>query len=128
MSSNQLAFGVLGLACMAAAAGGGYLATRQNSVPAPVAAQTAAGTPIAASGVSTPAAAPSRPVQETEAIVGDSKGSTPTAKPASRAIRRKWKTAWTLASRATFASAIALRFLPARALSDRCHSSSAAAN
>ena len=41
MSSNQLAFGVLGLACMAAAAGGGYLATRQNSVPAPVAAQTA---------------------------------------------------------------------------------------
>jgi hypothetical protein len=82
MSSNQIAFGVLGLACIAAAAGGGYLATRQNSVPAPVAAQTAAGTPIAASGVSTPAAAPSRPVQETEAIVGDSKGSTPTAKPA----------------------------------------------
>ena len=62
MSSNRLAFAALGLACIAAAAGGGYLASRQNAVPAPVAAR------------STPAPAPApalTPVQETEAVVGD---------------------------------------------------------
>jgi hypothetical protein len=59
MLSNRLAFAVLGLACIAAAAGGGYLASRQNAVPAPAAAMT------------TTPAAPTAPVQETEAIVGD---------------------------------------------------------
>ena len=65
MSSNRLAFAALGLACIAAAAGGGYLASRQNAVPAPV---VASSTPAPA-----PAAAvtPERPVQETEAVVGD---------------------------------------------------------
>jgi hypothetical protein len=38
MFSNRLAFIVLGGACMAAAAGGGYLAMRQNTLPAPAAA------------------------------------------------------------------------------------------
>jgi type IV secretory pathway VirB10-like protein len=69
MLSNRLAFAALATACMAAAAGGGYLASRQNAVPAPVAATSAPG----------PAAAPApasagpaeRPVQETEGVVGD---------------------------------------------------------
>jgi len=73
--SNRLAFAALGLACIMAAAGGGYLATRQNAVPVPAAAQ---GNTSAASAV--PAAQPpavanpakdAREVQETEAVVGD---------------------------------------------------------
>ena len=49
MLSNRLAFAVLATACIAAAAGGGYLATRQNAVPAPASAQgqTAQATPPA---------------------------------------------------------------------------------
>jgi hypothetical protein len=66
MFSNRLAFAALGAACIAAAAGGGYLASRQNAVPAPV----------AASSMTLPAPAPAaltpeRPVQETEAVVSD---------------------------------------------------------
>jgi hypothetical protein len=60
---------------MTAAAGGGYLATRQNTVPTPAAAQTApiAATPAASTPASATSAAPTpdRPVQETEAVVGD---------------------------------------------------------
>ena len=41
MLSNRFAFAVLAAACIAAAAGGGYLASRQNAVPAPASAQTA---------------------------------------------------------------------------------------
>src|SRR5262245_41627680 len=73
MLSNRLAFAALGAACIAAAAGGGYLASRQNAVPASV----------AASAPAAPAAAPSapltaeKPVQETEAIVSE-----PAVKPA----------------------------------------------
>lgn len=61
MFSNRLAFAVLSAACIAAAAGGGYLASRQNAVPAPAAAMTAPLAPAASDG----------PVQETEAVVGD---------------------------------------------------------
>jgi hypothetical protein len=76
MLSNRLAFAALGIACVAAAAGGGYLASRQNAVPAPVAA------------ISQPALAPTpslattaeRPVQETEAVVNDA-ARTPAAAP-----------------------------------------------
>jgi len=65
--SNRMAFGVLAVACMAAAAGGGYLATRQNAVPTPAAAQV----PVTQSApAASPAASPA-PVQETEAVVGD---------------------------------------------------------
>ena len=39
MFSNRLAFLALAAACVAAAAGGGYIATRQNAVPAPASAQ-----------------------------------------------------------------------------------------
>ena len=66
MLSNRLAFAALAVACIAAAAGGGYLASRQNAVPAPAAAQVEAP-------ASDAAVAPARPVQETEAIVGDAK-------------------------------------------------------
>jgi hypothetical protein len=70
MLSNKLAFAALATACLAAAAGGGYLASRQNAVPAPVAA-TSAPAPLAAA---TPSSAPGpaeRPVQETEGVIGD---------------------------------------------------------
>ena len=69
MLSNKLAFAALAVACIAAAAGGGYLASRQNAVPAPAAAQTQPTAPVAA--VAPAPAAAERPVQETESVVGD---------------------------------------------------------
>ena len=72
MLSNKLAFAALAVACIAAAAGGGYLASRQNSVPVPAAAQTQAAAPVApAPAAPAPTAAAERPVQETEAVVAD---------------------------------------------------------
>jgi type IV secretory pathway VirB10-like protein len=70
MFSNRLAFAALGVACVAAAAGGSYLATRHNvgDVAAPPAQAAAAPAPA------------SQPVQETEAIVGDT--AKPSAAPA----------------------------------------------
>ena len=85
MSSNRLAFAALGLACIASAAGGGYLATRQNTVPTPAAAMSpaVAVTPAAAPVAPAPATvAPERSVQETEAVVADTaKKSTVAPKP-----------------------------------------------
>ena len=60
MLSNRIAFALLAVACLGAAAGGGYLASRQNVTPTPVA---AAGAPVSAASPAT------RPVQETEALV-----------------------------------------------------------
>ena len=61
MFSKPLAVGVLGLACVSAAAGGAYVAARHNE-PAPIAATPAAATePVAAA-----------PVQDTEAVVSPS--------------------------------------------------------
>jgi hypothetical protein len=85
MLSNRLVFAALAIACIGAAAGGGYLATRQNTVPTPASAQTtvtgapdaaqpAAATVAPAPGVTAPEA---RPVQETEGIVGDASRRTP---------------------------------------------------
>jgi type IV secretory pathway VirB10-like protein len=63
MLSNRLALAAVGLTCVAAAAGGGYLASRHDVQPAPA---VAAAEPV-------PAAAPSAPaVQETEAVVAPS--------------------------------------------------------
>jgi hypothetical protein len=62
MLSNRLAFAALAVACIAAAAGGSYVASRQNVAPS---AATASGTRVAE------ASSPSTPVQETEAVVGD---------------------------------------------------------
>jgi len=42
MISNRLAFAALGIACVAAAAGGGYLATRDNAANSPVTSSTPA--------------------------------------------------------------------------------------
>src|SRR5580765_6283108 len=92
MFSNRLAVAVLGVACITAAAGGGYFAARQNAVPTPAAAQgqtaEAPLTPVAD-------ASASRPVQETEALVGDAVKSAPAPAPvaapppfASRSSRR----------------------------------------
>jgi type IV secretory pathway VirB10-like protein len=78
MLSNRLAFAALAVGCLGAAAGGGYLASRQNAVPAPVAAQAQ---PPAA--IAQPVAP--LPVQETEAVVGDAAARptpAPTAAPA----------------------------------------------
>jgi hypothetical protein len=61
MFSNRLAFAALGLACVAAAGGGSYLATHQSASPA--------AEPTAV--VAAPETAPPAPVQETEALVGD---------------------------------------------------------
>lgn len=81
MLSNRLAVAALGVACIAAAAGGGYLATRQNSVPTPAAAAPLASLVPAVTTPERPATTPERPapaVQETEAVVGDAKtGSAP---------------------------------------------------
>jgi hypothetical protein len=70
MFANRLAFAALAVACIGAAAGGGYLASRQNS------------TPVAAAAVNAPGSTTSstaKPVQETEAIVGDTTADAPPA-------------------------------------------------
>src|SRR2546423_743146 len=85
MLSNRLAFAALAVACIGAAAGGGYLATRQNAVPAPVAAQ-AQPQPIA----SAPAPA-AQPVQETEGVVGDTAAKPAAAAPAAKPAPQKRK-------------------------------------
>jgi hypothetical protein len=73
MLSNRLAFAALAVACIGAAAGGGYLATRQNVVPAPASAEMAAPAAVPAPALTTAEQAPTPPaaVQETEAVVGD---------------------------------------------------------
>ena len=82
MLSNRLAFAALAVACIAAAAGGGYLASRQNAVPTPASAQTAAVTQPGAATTPTvpvePTAAPA-PVRESEGLVGDAKPAAPAA-------------------------------------------------
>jgi hypothetical protein len=77
MLSNRLAFLALAVACIGAAAGGGYLATRQNAVPAPASAQAQtsalAAPPADAPGAKAPArasAAPAKAVRATDAVAG----------------------------------------------------------
>ena len=66
MNPTRFALAALGFTCVAAAAGGGYLATRQNAAVQPAAAATIATTAPAAD-------AAKAAVPETEAIVGDVK-------------------------------------------------------
>jgi hypothetical protein len=64
MLSNRFAFVALAVACVAAAAAGGYLATRQNVKPA---------TAVTAVAPTEPPAHVAKPVQETEAVIGDAR-------------------------------------------------------
>jgi hypothetical protein len=89
MLSNRLAFAALAIACLGAAAGGGYLATRQNTVPTPASAQVQPASTAPASAAS-PASAQSaathvdagKAVQETEGVIGNTpRASVPAAKP-----------------------------------------------
>jgi len=70
--SNRLPFVALAVACLAAAAAGGYIATRQNAIPAPASAQAGPVVPAAQSATSAQPA-----VQETEATVTDSNARKP---------------------------------------------------
>src|SRR3954471_5341409 len=90
MLSNRLAFAALTVACLAAAAGGGYLATRQNTVPAPASAQGQSAAPAsraepkAAPGVKAsnnpPASAVKAPVSGEPVPAGTARKAPPTAK------------------------------------------------
>jgi len=84
MASNNVALTAIGIACIAAAGAGGYLALRQNATPtaSPATAMatttpTATGAPAAT--VEPPVADP--PVQETEAVVSPSTKAPKTAAP-----------------------------------------------
>jgi hypothetical protein len=68
MLSNRLPFVALAVACIAAAAGGGYLATRQNTVPAPVAASVPAPTVTRPAGTAATPALSAKAVQQTGAV------------------------------------------------------------
>ncbi len=88
MLSNRLPFVALALACIAAAAGGGYLATRQNTVPAPVAASAPAPTvskPAEGAAPSAPPAASAKVVQEAGTAVAEAPMATVPAPKASPA-------------------------------------------
>src|SRR3954469_6051609 len=100
MLSNRLAFAALAAACIGAAAGGGYLATRQNVVPAPTSAEQmpathTAQTPVAGTTSAGTIAEPGTsgaqpvPVQETEAVIGDPAPKTPVAPPAAKSAPAK---------------------------------------
>ena len=76
--SNRLPFAALAIACVVAAGAGGYLATRQNAIPAPASAQTGAALPapaapgheaVPAAGTGAVAASPAR--LETETVLPD---------------------------------------------------------
>ena len=89
MVSNRLVFVALAFACIVAAAGGGYVATRQNAVPTPASAQGQTAAPAstsasAASAVTTLAStrAAAKPVQETEVNAATSKTAASSSKPA----------------------------------------------
>jgi hypothetical protein len=75
MELNKLVFGGLAVGCLAAAAGGGYLAARQAATPADVAVTAPA--PAAAPG----AAAPDKPVSESEGVIAPEPAPAPPAAP-----------------------------------------------
>jgi type IV secretory pathway VirB10-like protein len=83
MLSNRLAFAALAVACIGAAAGGGYLASRQNAVPVPAAAQAQ---PAAAEAPAPPPAV--KPVQETEATVAEAPAKPAPTPPAKQSAKR----------------------------------------
>jgi hypothetical protein len=77
MFSNKLAFTVLGVACVTAAAAGGYLALRQNATSPAKTIQT-----VTTQASSTATAASDHPVRETEAIVSQTPSARTVSTPA----------------------------------------------
>jgi hypothetical protein len=69
MFSRPLAFLLLALGCVTAAAGGAYMATRQNATETVPAARAEAAVPAGSPATGTPTAAAAQPVAETEAPV-----------------------------------------------------------
>ena len=65
MFSNRLAVAALGAGCIAAAAAGGFIAARQNSVPTPAAAQVRAADTVPTASAVDPSAP--KPVSEAAA-------------------------------------------------------------
>jgi hypothetical protein len=84
MFSRPLAFVLLALGCVTAAAGGAYVATRQNAVESVPATQVEAAVPAASAATGTPAVPAPQPVAETEATVSNPK---PAERPAVEAER-----------------------------------------
>ena len=88
MELNKLVFGGLALGCMAAAAGGGYLAARQSAAPADVAVTAPATAPAG-----DPADSTSEPVSESEGVIAPEVTPAPPvpapAEPAAVAPRRE---------------------------------------
>jgi hypothetical protein len=80
MQSNRLAFLALGVACVAAAAGGGYVASRQNAASSPAPAD------LATTAAATRAA---QPVQETEAVVSARIDAAPAAPKSAAPVARR---------------------------------------
>jgi len=78
MFSKPLAVGALAAGCVAAAAGGAYVAVRHNEAPAPSA--------VSASVAPTPAVDAAKPVAETEAIVTPAAAQAPAATPVPLAV------------------------------------------
>jgi type IV secretory pathway VirB10-like protein len=74
MFSRPLAFVLLALGCVTAAAGGAYVATRHNSTDGMTATATA---PASARAAATSAPSPTQPVAETEAAVSTAKAEKP---------------------------------------------------
>lgn len=97
MFSNRLTFAALAAACIAAAGVGGYFASRQNTVPTPA---SAAEAPLSTADTT----AADHPVQETEAVIGDS---APAASGAVQAAPSTAPAASARASRGTSARASA---------------------
>ena len=106
MLSNRLAFAALAVACIGAAAGGGYLASRQNAVPVPASAQAQPQGVVAPAALAPPAA---QPVQETEAAVAAEAPARPTPAPATKTQSAKRAEAAPRASAATPARSAAAR-------------------
>ena len=84
MFSRPLAFILLALGCVTAAAGGAYVATRQNAVESVPAATVEAAVPAPSAATGTPAVPVPQPVAETEATVSNAK---PAERPAIEAER-----------------------------------------
>jgi type IV secretory pathway VirB10-like protein len=85
MLSNRAAFAALALACVTAAGAGAFFATRQNAGSQPV---VAAEADLRNGDLAAVAAKDSKPVQETEAVIGDAPRPEPVA-PASAAASRR---------------------------------------